>query len=119
MKSVDLASRIGYGDRAGTGGDDGKSGLPTVFLMANHFATGGTETQFVRLAKALSPERFRIRIGCIRRQGPLLETLEAARIAEFRLDGGFFTSTAVHSAWALAQHLRENRVEIAHSFMVA
>jgi L-malate glycosyltransferase len=116
MKSVDLAGRIGYGDRAGTGGDDGKSGLPTVFLMANHFATGGTETQFVRLAKALSPEKFRIRIGCIRRQGPLLETLEAARIAEFRLDGGFFTSTALHSAWALAQHLRENRVEIAHSF---
>src|ERR1035438_3935207 len=109
MKSVDLASRIGYGDRAGTGGDDEKSGLPTVFLMANHFATGGTETQFVRLAKVLSPEKFRIRIGCIRRQGPLLATLEAARIAE----------CLVHSAWALAQHLRENRVEIAHSFMVA
>jgi glycosyltransferase involved in cell wall biosynthesis len=115
MKSVDLA-RIGYGDRSGTGGDDGESGLPTVFLMANHFATGGTETQFVRLTKALSPEKFRIRIGCIRRQGPLLQTLEVARIAEFRLDGGFFTSTALRSACALAQHLRENSVEIAHSF---
>ncbi len=116
MKSVDLANRIGCEGCAGSGVDDEKSGPPTVFLMANHFETGGTETQFVRLAKTLSPEKFRIRIGCIRRQGPLLEALEAARIAEFRLDGGFFTLNALHSSWALAHHLRESRVQIDHSF---
>jgi L-malate glycosyltransferase len=118
MKSADLASRIGSTDQTGTAEDNGESGLPTVFLMANHFATGGTETQLVRLARVLSPEKFGTRIGCMRRHGPLVETLREACIAEFRVEGGFFTPTSLRSACALAKYLRENHVEVAHSFSV-
>src|SRR5215472_11867142 len=89
---------------------------PTVFLMANEFAAGGTEKQFVLLAQALHKEKFHLRIGCIRRRGPLSEMLGAAHIAEFLLDGSFLTATSLGSARALACYLRDNQVDVAHSF---
>jgi hypothetical protein len=52
MNSADLAGTMSR--RNGAAVDDDRTGYPpTVFLMANEFATGGTEKQFIILARAL------------------------------------------------------------------
>lgn len=116
MKSVDLPDKTTQGNRI-EAGLDGRSGdPPTVFLMANEFAAGGTEMQFITLARALQREKFDLRLGCIRRRGPLSDALVSEPIAEFPLDGGFITATSLHSALALARYLRKEKVAVAHSF---
>ena len=39
--------------------------LPTVFLMTNSLETGGSERQFIALAKSLDSDRFRSLTACI------------------------------------------------------
>ncbi len=85
--------------------------------MANGLDVGGTEKQLVLLAQALDPNNFRVLLGCIRKEGRLVEALSSAwETSEFRLGGGFVSRTAFTSAQALAHHLRVNRVGIAHAF---
>jgi glycosyltransferase involved in cell wall biosynthesis len=116
MKSFDLPDKMTQRNGVEVG-IDGRSGdPPTVFLMANEFAAGGTEVQFITLARALQREKFDLRLGCIRRRGPLSDGLGSEPIAEFPLDGGFITAPSLRSARALARYLRENKVAVAHSF---
>jgi hypothetical protein len=89
----------------------------TVFLMANGLEMGGTEKQLAQLAIALSGRKFRVRLGCIQRQGYFAEALSTEwDIAEFRLGGSFFSRKALNSARALARHLHSHGVSVAHSF---
>ena len=48
---------------------------PAVFLMTNSFETGGSERQFKALAERLSPERFRVELGCIFPEGAFRQDL--------------------------------------------
>jgi L-malate glycosyltransferase len=117
MNTVDLAENTSHRSGADAGLDPERSGnRPAIFLMANAFSAGGTEIQFIRLARVLQKQRFDLRLGCIRHLGPLRDTLGVAPINEFPLDGGFLTATALRSARALARHLCENKVAVAHSF---
>jgi glycosyltransferase involved in cell wall biosynthesis len=89
----------------------------TVFLMANDLEMGGTQKHLAQLATALNGRKFRVRLGCIRRQGYFAETLSTEwDIAEFRLGGSFFSRKALNSARALARHLHAHGVSVAHSF---
>ena len=85
-----------------------------VFLMTNTLETGGSERQFVTLARALSPDEFDIHLGCLKRVGPLLA--EMPDIAEFGLGGSFFTFRAQMARLDLARDLRRSRIAIAHAF---
>ena len=85
-----------------------------VFLMTNTLETGGSERQFVTLARALSPDEFDIHLGCLKRVGPLLA--EMPDIAEFDLGGSFFTFRAQMARLDLARDLRRSRIAIAHAF---
>jgi len=115
MNSADLAGTMSR--RNGAAVDDDRTGYPpTVFLMANEFATGGTEKQFIILARALQRAKFNLCLGCIRRRGSLSDALGAEPIAEFPLDGGVATATSLLSARALARYLRRHHVTVAHSF---
>src|SRR5580658_324310 len=116
MKSVDLPDKTTQRNGVQEGSDARCGDPPTVFLMANEFAAGGTEMQFITLARALQREKFGLRLGCIRRRGPLSDALGSESIAEFPLGGGFITATSLRSARALARYLRENKVAVAHSF---
>lgn len=87
---------------------------PSVFLMTNTLEIGGSERQFVALAGALHRERFEVRLGCLRRYGPLAEKVGA--IEEFPLQGSFFTWQAWRSRLALARILRDQEIAIAHAF---
>lgn len=87
---------------------------PALFLMTNTLETGGSERQFVALAKAIDPEHFRTHLGCLRRYGPL--STEVERIDEFPLGGSLFTWRAWRTRWALARALRTNQIAVAHAF---
>jgi len=85
-----------------------------LFLMVNTFETGGSERQFVVLAQNLSPDKFRIQLGCIRASGPFAEICGNA--PEFRLGGSLFGWRALRARWRLRSHLRQHQVQVAHAF---
>ena len=85
-----------------------------LFLMTNTFETGGSERQFGILARSLSPERFHLELGCIRRDGPFMLGFE--KVPEFRLGGSLYGWKSWRARIRLAQHLRRHRVQIAHAF---
>ncbi|MGH9350949.1 MAG: glycosyltransferase, partial [Terriglobia bacterium] len=87
---------------------------PSVFLMTNSFETGGSERQFVFLAKALRQENFPVDIGCITRTGPFQEGL--GEISEFSCRGSLYSRGSWVSRVHLARYLRKRRVKIAHAF---
>jgi len=85
-----------------------------LFLMTNTFETGGSERQFGILARSLSPERFHLGLGCIRRDGPFVLGFET--VPEFRLGGSLYGWKSLRARIRLARHLRRHRVQIAHAF---
>lgn len=85
-----------------------------LFLMVNTFETGGSERQFAILAQNLSPEKFHLHLGCIRRYGPFADDL--GLVPEFRLGGSLYGWTSLRTRLRLSRHLRRNRVQIAHAF---
>lgn len=85
-----------------------------VFLMLNSFETGGSERQFVSLAKSLDAERFSLSIGCIQTKGPLRDLF--GEVPRFKLGGSVYGWKSWHSRWRLARHLRKKRIQIAHAF---
>src|ERR1700674_3753860 len=89
-------------------------GGASVFLMNSDLSTGGTERQFSLMANSLRNGSFDIHLGCMRRRGSFLEGI--GDIAEFDVAGSFLTLQAQRSRRALAQHLRERSVAVAHSF---
>ncbi len=91
-----------------------KRSLPTLFLMSNNLEIGGSERQFVALVETLDRERFHVLPACIRGSGVLFSRIGA--IPEFPLGGSFFRLQAHRSRLALARHLRQQNVLIAHAF---
>jgi len=88
--------------------------LCRVFLMLNSFETGGSERQFVSLAKSLDPQHFSLSLGCIQTKGPLRDLF--GDVPRFKLGGSVYGWKSWHSRWQLARHLRKKRIQIAHSF---
>jgi glycosyltransferase involved in cell wall biosynthesis len=85
-----------------------------VFLMINSLETGGTERQFVEIARALRGDRVPVHLGCVRNKGVFSEGL--GELAEFRLGGSLYGLQSLRSRWRLQQHLRKLDVAVAHSF---
>ncbi|PYV78295.1 MAG: hypothetical protein DMG93_22605 [Acidobacteria bacterium] len=85
-----------------------------VFLMLNSFETGGSERQFVSLAKSLDAERFTLSLGCIQTKGPLRDLF--GEVPRFKLGGSVYGWKSWHSRWRLARHLRKKRIQVAHAF---
>jgi glycosyltransferase involved in cell wall biosynthesis len=85
-----------------------------LFLMLNSFETGGSERQFVSLAKSLDPQQFSLSLGCIQTKGPLRDLFD--EVPRFKLGGSVYGWKSWHSRWQLARHLRKNHIQIAHAF---
>jgi hypothetical protein len=75
---------------------------------------GGTETQAVELAQRLDAKRYQVTIGCLRREGPLLERLKgtSVKIAEVDLGGGIDSVSGLLRIMKLARFLRQQRFQV-------
>lgn len=102
------------GDASASGPATSLPGRPPVFLMINNFEMGGSERQFVALAKALDPNAFDLHLGCVRRRGPLLGDL--GDIPEFPLGGSLYGPGSLRARMALRRHLRRYQTALAHAF---
>lgn len=90
-----------------------------VFLMVNSLERGGTERQFVELARSLKAAGYSAQLGCIQNKGPFLEDLARSGFAEpaqFGLGGSLYGLQSWKTRWALQRYLRNQNVSVAHSF---
>jgi glycosyltransferase involved in cell wall biosynthesis len=86
----------------------------SLFLMINTFETGGSERQFTVLAQNLLPPQFETHLGCVSRRGPLARNFPNA--TPFPLGGSLFGWRSLRTRLNLRRYLREQRVQVAHSF---
>lgn len=88
-----------------------------VFFLVDSLNVGGTETQAVELATRLSPERYKVTLGCLRARGPLLEKLagSAVSVREFYPNGGFDSLDGMYQMLRLAVFLRRSGFQIVHT----
>ena len=86
----------------------------SVFMMVNTLETGGTERQFVEMARALRADRVPVHLGCVRNRGAFAEGF--GELAEFRLGGSLYGLQSMRSRWRLQRHLRKLDVAVAHAF---
>jgi len=87
---------------------------PSVFLMTDSFQTGGSERQFVELARALDPAAYRVNLGCLQPKGPLQKDI--GPVEHFDLGGSLYRLQSMQTRYRLAAYLRRSEVAIAHAF---
>ena len=87
---------------------------PSVFLMTDSFQTGGSERQFVELACALHPTKYRVSLGCLQPKGGLQRDL--GPVQHFDLGGSLYRLQSMRTRYRLAAYLRRSEVAIAHAF---
>ncbi len=88
--------------------------ISPIFLMINSLETGGSERQFVELARSLREDHLQLHLGCLLKKGPFLEGL--GEVAHFDLGGSLYGRQSIKSRWQLARYLRKTRIAVAHSF---
>ena len=78
---------------------------------------GGTENQFMTLARELDRTRFDVEFACLRRWGPFIEELAARNIplTEYQVSSFRSPKTIAEQA-RLARHIRRERVQIVHAY---
>jgi len=82
--------------------------------MINSLETGGTERQFVEVARSLRNDGLRVHLGCLIKRGSFLEGL--GDIYQSPLGGSLYGLRSLQSRWQLMRHLRQSNVAVAHSF---
>jgi L-malate glycosyltransferase len=87
---------------------------PGVFLMTDSFDTGGSERQFVELARALHPDHYRVNLGCLQAGG--ISPEDIGPVQHFDLGGSLYRMQSMRTRFRLAAHLRRSKISIAHSF---
>jgi glycosyltransferase involved in cell wall biosynthesis len=100
-----------------TAADSGRGKKRKVFFLVDSFQVGGTETQAVELARRLPPERYEVTLGCLRREGPLLERLRGSpvEVKEFHPKGGIDSVGGVRQLARLSLFLRRGRYDVVHT----
>ena len=88
-----------------------------VLLMVRELGIGGSERQLVETARFLQRDRFLPHVGCFRPNGLRREDLEMAEVPILHLPVYSFKSAAVpKAALQLIQYIRNNHIQIVHSF---
>ena len=88
--------------------------LGSIFLMINSLETGGTERQFVELARSLRADHFQVHLGCVQRKGAFLEGL--GELHQFGLGGSLYCLQSIRSRLRLKRCLQELDIAVAHAF---
>lgn len=88
-----------------------------ILKFLNHFYIGGTERQFVHVANGLDRLQFDVELGCLRREGPLLDSLDPGLpIHTYPLKGTFFHYKSMLSQLRFARDVRKRRIDIVHAY---
>jgi glycosyltransferase involved in cell wall biosynthesis len=78
---------------------------------------GGTENQFMALARQIDPQRFEIEFACLRRWGPFVQELTDRKMALTEYPVRTFRSIqALRQQARLARHITRNRIDIVHAY---
>ncbi len=85
-----------------------------VFLMVNSLETGGTERQFVEMARAFRANGTPLHLGCLIKKGPFAYGLD--ELCEFSMGGSLYGLQSMRSRWQVCRYLRETGVAVAHAF---
>ena len=88
--------------------------MGSIFLMINSLETGGSERQFVEVARSLRSDRFQVHLGCLLKKGAFLEGLGELR--QFELGGSLYGLQSMRARWQLMSCLRKLDVAVAHAF---
>jgi glycosyltransferase involved in cell wall biosynthesis len=91
----------------------------SIFLLINSLETGGTERQFVEIARSLRSAHGAVQLGCIQKKGPFLDgpsLREFGELREFGLGGSLYGLESIRSRWQLMRHLRKSEIAVAHAF---
>src|SRR5262245_8022254 len=81
------------------------------------FMCGGTENQFMALARSLDPSRFALEFACLRRRGAFAEEIEQRQIPLLECNVTSFRSlSAVGQQARLARHVARHRIDIVHAY---
>jgi glycosyltransferase involved in cell wall biosynthesis len=93
------------------------SGKIRLAKFLNVFAIGGTERQFVNIAKRLDPARFDLHIACFKRWGAFLPEIEASGwpLEDYPIQG-LINPKTVRAQLRFARYLRQHRIEILHTY---
>jgi L-malate glycosyltransferase len=90
---------------------------PAVVLIGDSLEFGGTEGQFVELARGLAGGAWDVRVSCVRAEGPLRARLEAEGVRASSCGPRSFKSPRLAVAVLnLARDLRAQRIRLVHSF---
>src|SRR5437879_7604479 len=87
---------------------------PCLVMLFHTLERGGTERQFVTMARALAECDFEVGLGCLVCRGEFVESLPGIR--EFPPRGKLFLPYSLYQRMLLASHLRRRGSVIAHSF---
>jgi L-malate glycosyltransferase len=82
--------------------------------MINSLEVGGSERQFVELARSLRAEHLQVHLGCVQKKGAFLEGL--GELHEFRLGGSLYGVQSFSARWRLMRCLRNLGIAVAHAF---
>jgi len=78
---------------------------------------GGTENQFMALARQLDPQRFEIEFACLRRWGPFVQEVTDRKMALTEYPVRTFRSIqALRQQARLARHITRNRIDVVHAY---
>jgi L-malate glycosyltransferase len=96
------------------------SGFPgVIFLIINSLETGGTERQFVELARSLKRGGSAVGLACLQKKGSFLEGPgldEFGELQQFRQGGSLYGLQSMRSRWRLMRHLRKAKITVAQAF---
>jgi glycosyltransferase involved in cell wall biosynthesis len=96
------------------------SGFPgAIFLIINSLETGGTERQFVELARSLKLGGCAVGLACLQKKGSFLDGPdldEFGELQQFRLGGSLYGLQSMRSRWRLMRHLQKSKIAVAHAF---
>ena len=78
---------------------------------------GGTERQFVNLARGLDRSRFELHVGCLTRAGEFLNEIEALRVplTEYKVTR-LYNLRAFTEQLRLARYIKRHRIQIVHTY---
>src|SRR5262249_49662287 len=94
-----------------------QAGTIRVLKFVNHFFVGGTERQFVAVANGLDRSRFQADVACLRRDGPLVDSLKPdVAVHTYPVHGGSYTPRSLLSQLRLLKDVRRWRFDIVHAY---
>src|SRR5215510_7981047 len=88
-----------------------------VLKFINHFYIGGTERQFVHVANGLHRSQFAVEVACLKRDGPLLDSLASDMpVHTYPVSGGFYRYGSVASQLRLTRDIHSRKIDIVHTY---